>query len=929
MKTLLLLSKAIALEDGAQTVTLSHFGQALAYGRVTDARARQLLSHGLGKLDEPPQVESPAPDVMIEQARQAPPIRLAPELRDLLRRLEAGGDDYFVLKSDEQRPPGVPQAARIERLLKSNLLGQDKVIAQMVTTLISRTMMQSPDRRGVAAAFILAGPTASGKSLMARLLAEGLGDYPVLELDCSSFDSPNERFVFDGSPTAYTGARPGQLTSFVRENPRCVVVLDHFSRMNPTLQTVLLPVLETGKLRDNYGFYKNDDSRNGEEVASRDVDFSQVYLILTTDAGADLYDHPTLIERLEAEGGMPQVSSALQDILRTTRNETSYTPGPAFDAAVLSRVFSCGAGILFSRLGFDPLRQLCARNLRSAAEMLLGATGGGIFELGSHADTLIDLLVLAQGGQADARKFENAALAQSFFAPLTQHWMDGDIYHRIRIQMHDTDAMAVQSLMASLGPDPLRTLFRQMKRVQFDIEVTHDANCCVLFGRAPRLVKIASPADFHGSGGLLVEAPAVRFGDIAGYARLKDKLARQISLLRDADKLAAHGLRPPGGLLLHGPAGTGKTSIARALAGESGLPFLAVTAPELLDLDFQRRLFEKLRRYAPAILFIDEIDALGRRGGGLDPAINTLLAEIDGFGTHDVRIFVVGATNFPEKVDPALLRPGRMELCFEVGLPDRAARQNLLRRCLPNADDALIERMADLSSGMSGAAIEAARRDFLLLPESERTDSVFSELTEILNTVRFGTLESIPESLRKQVAIHEAGHAVVLFKLCHETDRVDCVRITGHGATAGHVACTRMPEESPAKTRRQVKNELMALLAGRTAQVLCFGEEDGMDNGASNDLSRAVDLATQAIIRWGLDPILGVKAVALCQGRIDGPLPEAIIERIDAWIRDATEAVEAYLAENQLLLEKVAKHLLTERVLDHRQLTELLQGSEP
>lgn len=926
MHTLLLIAKAVALEEGAYSITLKHFEKALAYGKVTSERAHILLSRSFGRSGVPQAPDIIDPDSLIEKARQAPQIKIMPSLLELLRRLDAIGEEYFALHGAKGLHDGLAHVARIEKVLRANLLGHESVVDSLLSVLSSRALLKR-NRKSVAGAYVFAGATACGKSLAARLLAEGLGEYPVMELDCSAFDSPNERFVFDGSPSAYAGARPGLLTTFVRENPRCVVVLDHFSRMNPALQTVLLPVLENGTLRDNYGFYKDDDPKAGE-IASREVDFSQAHLILTTDVGAELYDHPQLIERLQREGGITQVESALADALRSARNKISTTPGQAFDPAVLSRILANGTAILFERLTYDALRCLCTRNLTRAGEMLLAGIGGGVLEMGANADELVNLLILSHGGQADARKFEIEALTRGFFAPLTQRWLKGYALNQVIITLPEADAMEVRTIMESLGKDPVRALFRQMKRVQFDVEIMEDANRISLVCRRPRLVKISSPADYHGAGALLMEAPEIRFDDIAGHEPVKAKLRQQIALLSNADALAEHGLRPPGGLLLYGPAGTGKTSIARALAGEADLPFIAVTAPELIDLSYQRRLFEKLRRYAPAILFIDEIDALGRRGGGLDPAINTLLAELDGFGSHDARVFVVGATNFPEKVDSALLRPGRIELRCEVGLPDRDARRVLLYRSLPDASDHQIDRLTDLSSGMSGAAMEAARRDVVLLRSKNPERSNPEGVAEAIEALCYGPRELMTDAMKERVAIHEAGHALTRLKLCPESDRVDCVSVISRGNAAGHVISTRNPACAPPKTRQRVKDELMILLAGRAAQVLHYGEDEGIDYGAASDLSSAVELATAAVIRWGMDPVLGTEALVMTAGG-DGnmrSLPEVAVKHIDAWIKEADASVREFLVARWSLLEAITRRLIAEGALDHRQLVDLVEA---
>ncbi len=433
------------------------------------------------------------------------------------------------------------------------------------------------------------------------------------------------------------------------------------------------------------------------------------------------------------------------------------------------------------------------------------------------------------------------------------------------------------------------------------------------------------------------EHPTVTFADVAGAEESKQELAEIVEFLKEPQKFIQLGARIPKGVLLVGPPGTGKTLLAKAVSGEAGVPFFSISGSEFVEMfvgvgaSRVRDLFEQAKRHSPCIIFVDEIDAVGRqRGAGLggshderEQTLNQMLVEMDGFDT-DTNVIIIAATNRPDILDPALMRPGRFDRRVTLDRPDMKGREAILRVHVkgkplePEVDLGTIARGtpgfvgADLENLVNESAILAARRNKKSISQSE--------LEEAIERVVMGPERKsrlISEEEKQIIAYHEAGHAVAMNAVA-ESDPVQKITIVGRGQ-AGGLTWYRPEEDRILTSRKKMTAALVGLLGGRVAEELVF---DDVTSGASNDLERVTQMARTMVTRLGMSTELGLmtygkKEELIFLGREiseQRDYSEAVAQKIDAEVRklvdDAYKVTKKILTKYRKELDTVAKKLL-------------------
>ncbi len=1018
-------------------------------------------------LGQAPQVPSPAEDADQE---------LSALFRALKKELEEKKPSQQEKAEEEAKPqkpeaPEAPEDAGVGGLVRtvgdtgsiqSTLLecvfGQDTAINTFVSGYFESELMARMGRNGrkPKATFLFAGPPGVGKTFLAEKSAEAL-KLPFMRFDMSEYSDKEAIFEFCGSDEVYKNSKPGNVTKFVSENPRCVLLFDEIEKAHINIIHLFLQILDAGRVRDNH--------------TDKEVSFSEAIIILTTNAGKNLYEDTTVTNL----SSLPR-KSILKALATDVNPETKI---PLFPAAICSR-FASGNVVMFNHLGVNNLFTIAERELKTN---LVGfeRTTGIKLEVDEKIPTA---LILSEGGKADARTVkgrantffheelyelfrllaadpevvarlktikltvalegENPDIARMFlnrqtpevlvfaepekFRSVTEaargvifHVTDDierakdilfnhdisiilcDIYchpeakERDLLNAEDTVSRGRDFLFHALsryaapvhllqaeGEELSREEFLSFakrgvedaltvtgaeafeKRVlekchiayqQGNIQRLARENKVLSYKSAQRMskdgteaeislceLKLSLAADLDDSKSILdrVSKPAVRFPDVIGAEDAKRELAYFVEYLKNPVKYIRKGVRAPKGVLLYGPPGTGKTMLAKAMAGESDVTFLTAEGNQFLKRyvgegsEAVHDLFRAARKYAPSILFIDEIDAIGkdRKGSSSDntgDVLTAFLTEMDGFNTDTTKpVFVLAATNYDvepggsRSLDPALLR--RFDRRIYVDLPTKDERKRFLHQKasgsqLISLSAEQIENIAVRSTGMSLAELdsvyEMALRGALCKEGGIVDDAAFEEAFETFNS---GEKKQWSQSSLERTARHEAGHAL-LYWLGGETPSYLTIVARGdHGGYMQHGDS----EGKGLYTRAELLSLIRTSLAGRAAEIVYYGREDGISTGPSGDLCSATRVAEQMLTRYGMDEELGLSYLE------ESDKESAYYERVRARVneilaREMERSIEIVSA-NRAAVDRLVAALLEKNHLKEKEIKELLEA---
>lgn len=447
----------------------------------------------------------------------------------------------------------------------------------------------------------------------------------------------------------------------------------------------------------------------------------------------------------------------------------------------------------------------------------------------------------------------------------------------------------------------------------------------------------------------------VTFQDVAGADEEKGDLQEVVEFLKAPKKFLQLGARIPKGVLLVGPPGTGKTLIAKAVAGEAGVPFFSISGSDFVELyvgvgaSRVRDLFDQAKRHAPSIVFIDEIDAVGRqRGAGLggghderEQTLNQLLVEMDGFGANE-GVIIIAATNRPDILDSALLRPGRFDRQVYIGAPDVKGRQAILEvhaRKKPFKEGVSFEAIAKTTAGFTGADLEnLLNESALLAARRSKTEIGTREIDDAFLKVIMGNEKKsrvYSEKEKKLTAYHEAGHAIVT-RLLPSQDPVHQISIVPRGRAGGFTLS--LPKEDKFYTSKlEMQDDLVTLLGGRVAEKLVL---DDISTGASNDIERASEIARRMVTRYGMSDKLGPIAFTSDHNEVflgrdfassknySEEVAAVIDQEVKRIITEAYERCENMLAEHRDILDRVAAYLLEHETMDSEAFEQVFNGRD-
>jgi cell division protease FtsH len=452
------------------------------------------------------------------------------------------------------------------------------------------------------------------------------------------------------------------------------------------------------------------------------------------------------------------------------------------------------------------------------------------------------------------------------------------------------------------------------------------------------------------------DKPQVTFADVAGVDEAKQELTEVVEFLKYPEKFVALGARIPKGVLMVGPPGTGKTLLSKAVAGEAGVPFFSISGSEFVEMfvgvgaSRVRDLFDQAKKNSPCIVFVDEIDAVGRqRGAGLggghderEQTLNQLLVEMDGFDTN-THVIVIAATNRPDVLDPALLRPGRFDRHVTLDRPDIRGRRQILdvhARNKPLEAAVDLDVLARQTPGFSGADLSNLINEAAILAaRANRKVIGMEELEEAIARVIAGPEKKsrrISEKEKEVIAYHEVGHALVMkaLPLC---DPVHKVSIISRGMALGWTLS--LPEEDKyLVSKQELKQQIAGIMGGRASEEIVFGD---VTSGAENDIQRATQMARRMVTQWGMSEKLGTVAMGQKEelvflGRDLGEqrnfseeVAQLIDEEVRSLIKEAYETAKRILTEQRLKMDTVVERLKVEETIDAAQLDEILAVPQP
>lgn len=490
------------------------------------------------------------------------------------------------------------------------------------------------------------------------------------------------------------------------------------------------------------------------------------------------------------------------------------------------------------------------------------------------------------------------------------------------------------------------TLSRMIKRkeaIDYSFDVQPNAQGFLVTFKQNATQQVIDGNDLTTSEYFKMTLPNVVLKDVIGLERAKKRIVDVLGWIKSPEKLSHLGVSVPSGFLFSGPTGTGKTLLAKAVAGESGLPFFAVSAAQLSSaysggtIENIKKLFSTARKYAPAIVFIDEIDAIAakrsdnplERSWERNGAVNALLTEMDGFTSSNDGVFVMAATNHPDMLDEAIVRPGRFDEIIQCDLPNSIARKRFFERFMTHhrlsSSKFNLVKLVSASRGMSSAEIEQVCREVVYESISKNLPITDELIRETIIRVSYGSPSEnivLSDAEKLRTSYHEAGHLLASVLLFPELD-IDFVTIEPRNYTLGFVA-TRPLYQYEGYSRATINKRLEVLLAGRTAERIFSGSDEHVSTGASNDISKATQLAMHAVYEAGLEPSIGPIDVSMLTKFEESDLLLQAQQSVQTWLSEAEERVLKLLTVHRDELEDIAQHLHEKESLMNSEIEDLI-----
>lgn len=877
---------------------------------------------------------------ILEEASNYKTIKFDDEVKEFKKAMEKLGhsikEDNIPVDIKTVGEDMILTAKKMKQNLSKKLFGQDRAI-ESISDSIKNNILENTD--SPKSTYLFLGPPATGKTYLAELIGENIEGYQIKKFDMTQYHEQNGGELY-GYPKGWGGYGVGQLTGFVHSNPKAIIVLDEFEKASNVIQTNLLSIFEGGYMYDACGWDKstkepcsveNEKSYNDTNAIFK-VDFSQTIFIITSNLGKELYSDSKFIKLLDND--YIQAESMILDALKREEKKDNKNGGEqnAIVPELLSR-FSQANIVLFNQLTYKAYDAIATKSFDDYKKIFFEKYGIKFHKSNSFKN-FMKVQILSFAPELDARRLKNK-IATYFFDSITDYIMDLDegidYCKEIKISFSKE---AIKFIKENIDDEIennnlVKQLFRKNLTLEVKDKFTSKDGVITYKIESCQFKKVKRIKDFS-EDGLVFDIPDVSFKDVAGHEKAKTRLNEVVNFLKEPKLLEKFNIKAPKGMLLYGPPGTGKTLLAKAFANEADLPFISTTGTDLLDSSKIRTIFEKAKEYAPSIVFIDEIDSLGKRGEGnnREIPINKLLSEMDGFSNNPYEnIFVIAATNYKENIDSAIIRPGRIELHIKIDDLDKPARKYFIDKIIetkPTSGKFDINKLLMYTTGMTGAQLELIGKESSLYCLRHGLKSITQDiLIEQINTIKYGEKLShlSLEKMLEETAIHEAGHAI-LSKVLMPHIKIEQITVTPRGNALGFVSYN-YEDSLNNMTVQDFKNRICVSFAGRLSQIKKYGEIDGMDTGAQNDLKQATKDAYVAIAHYGMDKEVGYINISgfrniqeMKTGVTDTKhYHEKIDLAVERWMNEAKNKTEKLVEEHWNKIEKLSKHLLEKEVV--------------
>ena len=949
----------------------------------------------------------------------------------------------------------VKKSVQLYDSLKNRVVGQDEAIRLFVEGYFQSEVFFDVERekKGPSAVFLFAGPPGVGKTYLSSAAAEILG-LPFLRIDMSEYTNETTVHRLSGTPKTYHAPKEGELTGFVKKNPRSIILLDEVEKACEEVVMQFLQVLDGGVLTDSF--------------LSETVSFRNTILIFTTNVGKKLYEDR---DRMN----LSSVSRAV--VMKEIENEKDNLGNSVFPSAICSR-FASGNVIMFNHLGIHDLIKIIdekfsesaamisenygyrvsiddklspmlvysqstsmdARNMSSQASLLIK---NQLYEFGRHIPEEVDYLTKLEQidfklkyetGSDTADLFENSDVSDVLYVGEADDIKNLQVSDKCNIRACESEealdiiakedisfvlvnieyengvdtegylslddikskgVVAFDTITDKLPQVPIyiihKSHIKKQDRTNFlergargfiewkddkEIEQTvikiadvvymqkrvdelSDRGRVLKYNTAQRIVndgknaeivfydfKTVVAADADENKMLLSdeERPKEKFSDVIGAGDAKSELEYFTKYLKNPKEYMANSIKPPKGILLYGPPGTGKTMLARAMAGESDVPFFSATATGFMNKYVGeseaniRRLFATAKKFAPSIIFIDEIDAIGKERTGSDTTqhtetmLNALLTEMDGFEVNKAKpVFVVAATNYDldgtksgkvSGLDDALLR--RFDNRIYVDLPKESERKEYIDLQLAKINDKnitedVVKNISERTTGQSLAMLKNLI-DFVLRKSAKENREFNNELmTEAFEEFMYGEKKEWDEEYYKSVAIHESGHAYICYL---SGEKPSFVTIVSRGDFGGYMQHANS-EKTPSYTKEQLLWKIRISLAGRVAELEFFGDR-GINTGISSDIRHATGIAMDIINKYAMvdDRLVSLPIETV----LNSEAGNSLIEQAEVILEEEMKITKELVHKGREKIEALAKFLQENNQANEGQITKIFEN---